>query len=130
MPFCQACQRLPFRSILKLQNSDKSVDDEFLWFLLDPLHKFKDPFVSWHASVAELEAGSMHCSLCQVVYHHMKDSYHFHTNFKPGVGKRLWLLANVNDSLLDVFMGDIKPEVRLSGHFRYTTTPGNFDWNV
>jgi hypothetical protein len=130
MPLCQACQRVPFRNILKLQNSDRSVDDEFLWFLLDPSHKFKDPFLPWHASVAELEAGSMRCSFCQVVYHHMKDSFHFHINFKPEVDQRLWLMASDSNPRLMVFMGDIKPEVRLSGHFRYKTTPGNFDWYV
>jgi hypothetical protein len=133
MDICHTCQLLPIRSILKLLNCDRSVDDEFQWFQLPRSvtdEKDKQPFVRWHTSVPGLRHGVEHCSLCQAIFSHLSSSYHYHTNYKDGDVRGLWLEARVGQPILTVYMGEVKPEVRLSGNFWYKTTPGTMLWSV
>jgi hypothetical protein len=127
MPLCQTCQSLPIRDILKLLKCDRSADDKFQWFQL-PRSITNDtdehPFIRWHTSIPELEDGVEHCPFCHAIFDHLSGSYHYHMNYKNGDGRRLWLQARVGQPILTVYLGDTKPEVRLSGNFWYKTTPG------
>ena len=127
MALCQTCQILPIRNILKLLQYDRSVEDEFLWFQLPRSvtdESEEEPFVEWHTSVTGLQNGVSHCSFCQAVFSYLQRSYHYHTNYKDGDRRRLWLQARVGQPILTVYMGEMEPEVRLSGNFWYKATPG------
>lgn len=54
----------------------------------------------------------------------MKDSYHYHTNFPKQDKRPLWLKVNVGLPIWGVYIGEEKPEVRVSGNYTYITTPG------
>lgn len=127
MTLCQTCQCLPISNILKLLKSDRSVDDQFHWYRL-PLSVTTDedtqPFVPWHSAMSELEASSGSCPLCSTIFTHMKDSYHYHKNFPKHDERPLWLKVNVGLPIWGVYIGEEKPEVRVSGIYGYTTTPG------
>jgi hypothetical protein len=128
MTFCDACQSLPIHNILKLLQGDTSVHDEFQWFQLPWTvtdDKDKHSFVRWHESLAELQDGIRNCAFCQVIFSHLSSSHHYHTNYKDGDMRSLWLRLGLL-STLTVYLGDMKPEVRLSGDFWYNTTPGTF----
>jgi hypothetical protein len=128
MTLCDACQSLPIRNILRVVRGDISVYDEFQWF-----QRFQtitgektDPFVRWHDSLAGLQNGASRCALCQVILSHLSSSHHYRTNYKDGDMGSLWLEArfNLDWFTLAVYLGDMEPEVRLSGRFSYGTTPG------
>ncbi|KAH8635787.1 hypothetical protein IG631_11188 [Alternaria alternata] len=128
MTFCDACQSLPIRNILKLVQGDRSVDNEFQWFQLPWTvtdKEDKHPFVRWHDSLAGLQNGASKCALCQVIFSHLSSSHHYHTNYKDGDMRSLWLEAREtpHEAILTVYLGDMKPQVRLSGNFWYKTTP-------
>jgi hypothetical protein len=125
MTFCDACQSLPIRNILRLVRRDRSVYDEFQWF--QTMHgEKKDPFVRWHDSLAGLQNGASKCALCQVIFSHLSSSHHYHTNYKDGDMRSLWLEAREtpHEAILTVCLGDMKPQVRLGEIFLYGKTPG------
>jgi hypothetical protein len=127
MALCHTCQLLPIRNILKLLQCDKSVYDKFLWFQLPRSvtdETDEEPFVKWHTSVARLQDRVSHCSFCQAVFSYLQSSYHYHTNYNDGDERSLWLQARVGHPILTVYMGDTRPEVRLSANFWYKATPG------
>ncbi|CAN9464833.1 unnamed protein product [Alternaria alternata] len=128
MTFCDACQSLPIRNILKLVQGDRSVDDEFQWFQLPWTvtdKEDKHPFVRWHDSLAGLQNAASKCALCQVIFSHLSSSHHYHTNYKDGDMRSLWLEAREtpHEAILTVCLGDMKPQVRLGERFLYGTTP-------
>ena len=125
MTLCDPCRSLPIRNILRLVRRDRSVYDEFQWFQTMTDGK-KDPFVRWHDSFAGLQNGASRCALCQVILSHLSNSRHYHTNYKDGDMGSLWLEARSTPTsfTLAVYLGDMEPEVRLSGEFSYGTTPG------
>ncbi|KAL1592634.1 hypothetical protein SLS60_011050 [Paraconiothyrium brasiliense] len=125
--FCHTCQSLPVRSILKLLQGDRSVDDEFQWFQLPRSvtdSTETQPFLRWHNSISRLQGGVDTCTFCQVIFSHLSGSYHYHKNYRDGDERGLWLEVRVGQAFLTVYLGDMKPEVRLSGNFSYKTTPG------
>jgi hypothetical protein len=131
MVFCPECQSLPIRSILKLLQCDRSVDDDFAWFQLPRTvtdETDTQPFVRWHRNLSALQNSVSHCSFCEPVFSHLSGSYHYHNNYKDGDGRGVWLQARVGQPILTVYMGELKPEVRLSGNFWYKTTPGMVGW--
>ncbi|RAR12327.1 HET-domain-containing protein [Stemphylium lycopersici] len=73
--------------------------------------------------MSELEASSGSCPLCSTIFTHMKDSYHYHKNFPKHDERPLWLKVNVGLPIWGIYIGEEKPEVRVSGIYGYTTTP-------
>lgn len=126
MTFCDTCQSLPIRNILRLLQGDTSVRDKFQWFRLPWAVTNREdeyPFVRWHESLAGLQNGARNCAFCQVISSHLSSSYHYHNNYKDGDITSLWLQARALPHVT-VYLGNTKPEMRLSGNFWYNTTPG------
>jgi hypothetical protein len=127
MTLCDTCQSLPIRKILRLVRRDRSVYDEFQWFQTEAGEK-KDAFVKWHDSVAGLQDGASRCALCRCIFSHLSSSHNYHTNYKVGDMRSLWLEVRVRSCphwfTLVVYLGDMEPEECLSERFSYGTTPG------
>jgi len=138
---CRACQRLPFRDIFKLLAGDESVCDAFLWVSPTPSHVTKDrlerpqstndslkkPFIAWHEDISHLQEHHELCNFCNVIFHFLQNSHVYHAQVKSGEKVRLWLHVPFlrGSPLLTVYIGQAQPETRVSGNYRFTTTPGN-----
>jgi hypothetical protein len=127
---CPACRALPFRTILRLREGDPSARHGFPWFHAPGSGTIHDnqrqAFVRWHENIAQLQENSRHCSFCHVIYTFLKDSYHYHAHVTEEDQRSLWLGLPVphGSPLLTVHVGDAEPEVRISGNYRFATTPG------
>jgi hypothetical protein len=127
---CRTCQRIPFRAIFKLLQGDGSVRGSLLWFPT-PQQQGADviddrPFVKWHNSISHLRDSCKQCPFCRIILRSLQRSYHYQSHVKSTEGRHLWLqLPFVGGSpLLTVYIGESSPEVRISGNYRFTTTPG------
>jgi hypothetical protein len=134
---CRICQRVPFRVIFKLLQGDASVRSSLLWFPTSQQHGNDNlskrveiiderPFVKWHNNISDLRDGCEQCPFCRIILRALQKSYHYKSHVKPNERRHLWLQLPFigGNPLLTVYIGDSSPEVRISGNYRFTTTPG------
>jgi hypothetical protein len=143
---CRACQRVPFRAIFQFLGGDVSVRNSFVWFPLEQSQVISQetkrpeitddahrrPFVKWHENIANLQQSYKQCSLCSVIFYFLKDSHQLRTKCNLADKRRLWLETPSlgGNPLLIVYVGNDKPQVRISGNYRFTTTPSNLSYNL
>jgi hypothetical protein len=143
---CRICQRVPFRAILEFLGGDISVRDAFKWFPLLPSQgiieerkrpeitneSYRRPFVRWHDNISNLQQSHRQCSLCRIIFHFLQNSYHFRTKISLADKRHLWLeIPSLGGNpLLTVHVGNVEPAIRISGNYRFTTTPSKSAYNL
>jgi hypothetical protein len=129
MLLCSACLAIPYRTILRLINGDRSVHDTFEWWPIPgarPDETTKRPFIKWRESSNHLLYSHEKCAFCYVLFEFLENSHHYNTNTKAGEKSQVWLqLPNPGGTPeLTIVIGDKQPETRISGNVRFSTTPG------
>jgi hypothetical protein len=143
---CRACQRVPSQAIFQFLGGDISVRNAFVWFPLEQSKVISEetkrpeitddahrrPFVKWHDNISNLQQGHTQCSLCRVIFHFLQNSHQFRRKCNLADKRRLWLETPSlgGNPLLTVYVGNDEPEVRLSGIYRFTTTPSKLLYDL
>lgn len=128
MTFCDTCKALPFRDLLNLRPEGQLREELFLQCPRPELGAYggdgKHPFVRWHSSIESLHDASDDCTFCQMVLTRLKGSWHYNRTVQAEETRILWIGMRPYAQSLTVYLGNEKPEVRISGNFWFNSTAG------
>jgi hypothetical protein len=119
---------------------DRSVRDDFFWYHVpwsdSTDDSLKRAYIVWHENVTNLKKSAEICQFCSVVQEDLDKSYHYATHVKESEKRTVWLEVPVQSSgsdplrggnpHLSIWIGETRPEVIVSGVWKFTTTPGTY----